>query len=298
MNIVTPREPALPVRPRAGRESLLATQRGQIVTPWSLLTVAAATLCGDGHAVNEDSHSPLGATGPVFVVADGVGGGALAAWASCQLVLRLHRALDKHRVDAASLRAALLEADRDIGRGLAHRSVGPGAATVALCAGTGRLLSKWLVAWVGDCRVYRLGTKREEPPQLITRDDTYRHLGEHPPAGGSADDPARMVGNGAVGSPNVGEVELGYGEALVLCSDGVHKHVEASEMGRVLREQGALDSRCKQLVELARLHGGHDDATVLVVQRAAKRRAKLLRWTAWSSPESQSRSDILGEFSS
>src|SRR5262249_20060666 len=212
---------ALPLRPRGGTERFLTTRHGQIVTPWSLLTIAAATLRGEGHAVNEDSHSLLTGAAPVFVVADGVGGGALAAWASCQLVLRLHRALDKRRVDAASLRDALLEADRDIGRGLAHRSVGPGAATVALGAGTGRLLSKWLVAWVGDCRVYRMGTMPEEPPQLITRDDTYRHLGEHPPAGGSADDPARMVGNGAVGAPNVGDVELGYGEALVLCSDGV-----------------------------------------------------------------------------
>lgn len=284
MSVVTPREPALPLRRGAASASLPETQQTQIVTPWALLTIAAATLRGDGHAANEDNHSALDGTAPVFVVADGVGGGALAAWASCQLVMRLHRALDRVRVDAAGVRAALLEADRDIGRGLAHRSAGPGAATVALCAGTGRLLSKWLVAWVGDCRVYRLPAASDQPAELLTRDDTYRHLGEQPPANGSADDPARMVGNGAVGSPNVEQVELGFDEALVLCSDGVHRHVDPGEMGRVLGEQGPLSTRCRRLVELAREHGSCDDATVLVVHRDAKPRPRLLRWAARPSP--------------
>src|SRR5262249_60475363 len=134
---------ALPLRPRGGTERFLTTRHGQIVTPWSLLTIAAATLRGEGHAVNEDSHSLLTGPAPVFVVADGVGGGALAAWASCQLVLRLHRALDRRRIEASLVRDALLEADRGIARGLAHRSAGPGGATGGPVAGTGRLLSEW-----------------------------------------------------------------------------------------------------------------------------------------------------------
>ncbi|TMH37886.1 MAG: serine/threonine-protein phosphatase [Betaproteobacteria bacterium] len=278
MSVVTPREPALPPQYREMQQQRGAmAQQSQLSTPWSKLTIAAATLCGDAHSVNEDSHSPVTGSAPVFVVADGVGGGALAAWASCQLVLRLHRALDRRRVDPSSVRDALLEADRDIGRGLAHRSAGPGAATVALCAATGKLLSKWLVAWVGDCRVYRLGPAPETGPELLTCDDTYRHLSETPPRGGSPDDPARMVGNGAVGVPNVEHVELRCGEALVLCSDGVHKHIEAADMGEVLRQGEPLGTRCQHLVELARQRGSHDDATVLVVRRDLKPRLRLLR---------------------
>ena len=54
-----------------------------------------------------------------------------------------------------------------------------GAATVAVCAATGLLRARWIVAWVGDCRVYRIG--RSCAPALLTSDDTYRHLGEEPP---------------------------------------------------------------------------------------------------------------------
>jgi hypothetical protein len=86
--------------------------------------------------------------------------------------------------------------------------------------GAGHLLSRWLIAWVGDCRIYRLRATHDEPAELLTRDDTYRHLGEAPPPGGSPDDPARMVGNGAIADPNVASVQLGDGEMLVLCSDG------------------------------------------------------------------------------
>ncbi|HKE40227.1 MAG TPA: PP2C family serine/threonine-protein phosphatase [Casimicrobiaceae bacterium] len=296
MSLVTPREPALPPRHNANPERETATQQVQMATPWSRLTIAAATLCGEGHAVNEDSYSGLPGVAPVFVVADGVGGGALAAWASCQLVLRLHRALDRRRIEALLVRDALLEADRDIARGLAHRSAGPGAATVALCAGTGRLLSKWLVAWVGDCRAYQLRASNGEAAELLTRDDTYRNLGEEPPYGGSPDDPARMVGNGAVSSPNVAQADLDFGEALVLCSDGVHKHVADCDMGHVLREQGEWSARCRHLVDLARKQGSRDDATVLVVYREPRQRTRLLRWPAW--PESQSNPGITTESSS
>ena len=296
MSLVTPREPALPPRRCANPERETATQQVQMATPWSRLTIAAATLCGEGHAVNEDSYSGLPGVAPVFVVADGVGGGALAAWASCQLVLRLHRALDRRRIEALLVRDALLEADRDIARGLAHRSAGPGAATVALCAGTGRLLSKWLVAWVGDCRAYQLRASNGEAAELLTRDDTYRNLGEEPPYGGSPDDPARMVGNGAVSSPNVAQADLDFGEALVLCSDGVHKHVADCDMGHVLREQGEWSARCRHLVDLARKQGSRDDATVLVVYREPRQRTRLLRWPTW--PESQSNPGITTESSS
>src|SRR6185436_14545828 len=118
-----------------------------------------------------------------------------------------------------------------------------GAATVALCAGTGALLSKWLIAWVGDCRVYRVRAAHDEPAELLTRDDTYGHLGEDPPLGGSPDDPARMVGNGAVTAPNVESVHLGDGEMLVLCSDGLHKHVGPHEINRQLRAHASSRSR-------------------------------------------------------
>ena len=269
--VTTPFERVSPPRKQPRRER--GTTSGHVVRtmPWVRLETAAASARGRRRSVNEDWHSALDGPAPLFVVADGVGGGAMAARASRELVSNLHAVLDGRNIDAQAIRNALFRADREVGRSIASQTDASGAATVALCAGSGRLLSKWLVAWVGDCRVYRLGVASDEPAQLLTIDDTYAHLAESPPPGGSRNDPARMVGNGAVSSPNVGEVALRGGEMLVLCSDGVHKHVEARDMSRVLRGSAPLERRCGKLLALARARGSSDDATVLVVQRQPRR---------------------------
>ena len=138
-----------------------------------------------------------------------------------------------------------------------------------MCAATGTLRANWLVAWVGDCRVYRLPAEAGAPAHLLTRDDTYRNLDEDPPPGGSANDPARMIGNGAVVAPNVTQAALAAHEMLVLMSDGVHRHLDASDIGRILHADAPLARRCLRLVEAARANGSEDDATVLVVQRGS-----------------------------
>jgi PPM family protein phosphatase len=279
--MITPSDPVSARRTRSARERLTATLQGELATRWSRLTIAAASARGRHHRVNEDSHSALDGIAPVFVVADGVGGGAMAAWASRELVSRVHRKLERRRIDRDAITAALLAADREIGKGIAHRSGTSGAATVAMCAAVGPLRAKWLLAWVGDCRAYRLPAEAGTPAQLLTRDDTYRNLGEDPPPGGSRDDPARMIGNGAVTAPNVASVELARDEMLVLMSDGVHKHLDASDIGRMLHADAPLARRCLRLIEAARANGSDDDATVLVVQRGAFpwwwRRASLRR---------------------
>ena len=270
MSLVTPREPLTPHREGAPRDRTLVTEATLLKARGVQLDLAVASGRGRRRAMNEDAYSALDRPAPVYVVADGVGGGAMASWASRELVRRLHAALDRHRIDERSLSTALLDADRDVARAIAEHTRASGAATVALCAGTGPLLSRWLIAWVGDCRIYRLRATPGEPVELLTRDDTYGHLGENPPPGGSPDDPARMVGNGAVDDPNVTSVELGDDDILVLCSDGLHKHVEPHEFSRQLRAGASLARSCTRLVALARIRGSHDDATVLAIHRTAK----------------------------
>ena len=278
MNLVTPYEPAFSQRDQSPRDG--ATTSGHAVreTSWIRLEMAAASARGTRREVNEDWHSGFNGSAPLFVVADGVGGGAMAAQASRELVSRLHAALDGRGIDAPAIRDALLCADREIGRSISSVTGASGAATVALCAATDVLLSRWLIAWVGDCRVYRVRAAPDEPAQPLTVDDTYRHLGEVPPPGGSCDDPARMVGNGAVSEPNVERVALRRGEMLVICSDGVHKHVEPRELSRVLHESAPLVRRCGRLLALARARGSDDDATVLVLRREP--RQTRLAWLA------------------
>jgi protein phosphatase len=252
------------------REAVTATR-------WARVHTAAASSRGRQHAVNEDEHSPLDGNAGLFVVADGVGSGALASCASRELVAHVHAALGHGRVGADAVRTAILEADREIARSIARRTSTPGAATVALCVAINARRSRWLVAWVGDCRVYRLRASCGDGTELLTMDDTYRHLNEQSPSGACPDDPARMVGNGAVDAPNVRKVELSAGEMLVLCSDGVHRHAAASDIARVLRASAPLGERCARLVEFVRERGSSDDATVLVVQPSIGASARMAR---------------------
>ncbi len=280
MSVVTPRDPVSSPRESALSARSAIARDAAFATAWIRLDTAVASCRGKRHAINEDWHSTLEGNAPLFVVADGVGGGAMASRASRELVLRLHDALERTRIDTDAVRNALLDADRKIARSIATHTDASGAATVALCACIGSSLSRWLVAWVGDCRVYRVSAANDGPAELLTCDDTYRHLSEQPPHGGSLDDPARMVGNGAVDAPNVRHVDLGCNELLVLCSDGVHKHVAPRDIGRLLRGSSPLIRRCVRLVEFARSHGSDDDATVLLVRRAEQRRARLARFVS------------------
>ncbi len=152
MNLVTPYEPAFSQRDQSPRDG--ATTSGHAVreTSWIRLEMAAASARGRRREVNEDWHSGFNGSAPLFVVADGVGGGAMAAQASRELVSRLHAALDGRRIDAPAIRDALLCADREVGRSIASVTGASGAATVALCAATDVLLSRWLIAWVSASR--------------------------------------------------------------------------------------------------------------------------------------------------
>jgi len=267
-SLITPLEPGSPCGPREEVQAAAIGQQSVYATASGRIEAAVASACGSQHDSNEDAHSVLGRQGRIFVVADGVGGGAMAQLASRQLVAHLHAALDADAPDADQARAAMLDADRAIARCIAQVTDSPGAATVALCAPVNALASKWLVAWVGDCRVYRLAMGGTPRIEMLTRDDTFRHLNESPPSGGSPDDPARMVGNGATSGANVALHELSCGDLLVMCSDGVHKYVDVDDWPRVLRQPAPLLRRCEELIALARANGSADDATVLVLRRA------------------------------
>lgn len=285
-SLITPLEPGAPRGARAVRDAPAVGQQAIHTTAFRRIEAAAASACGSQHERNEDAHSAADGRGRLFVVADGVGGGAMAQLASREVVGLLHAALDGRRIDAEGVRRAMLDTDRAVARRIAQLTDAPGAATVALCAPVNAFASTWLVAWVGDCRVYRLNRSGESRVELLTRDDTFRHLDEVPPAGGSPDDPARMVGNGATAGANVALHALARGELLLLCSDGVHRFVDADDMCRVLEQPLPLARRCEALIALARAHGSSDDATALLLRRAP---LWALRWFGSLAPRRPAR---------
>ncbi len=267
MSIITPLDPSASQGQRSTVPAPPDVREVIHTLLFGRVACAAASSCGSVHAVNEDAHSELARGSPLFVVADGVGGGAMASLASRRLVAHLHATLGGHRLGEGEVRAAIQAADRAIAERIAEVTQQPGAATMALCAPVNAFASRWLIAWVGDCRVYHCSTSDGGAVRALTRDDTFEHLGEQPPPGGSPDDPARMVGNGAVARANVTFAEIEQGDLLLVCSDGIHKFIAPKEWQRLLTRPATLPQHCDEIVAQARANGSTDDATVLLLRR-------------------------------
>ena len=265
--LITPIEPGRPSQRAGAAVPAREARQAVYANAFRRLEAAVASSCGSQHPVNEDAHSALEGSARLFVVADGVGGGAMAHTASHLLVVALHESLEAQPIDGDRVAAAVLGADRAIAAAIARVTDRPGAATVALAAPLDVFAARWLVGWVGDCRAYRWSPRDDARIELLTRDDTFAHLGEMPPQGGAPGDPARMVGNGATTGANAVTIGVERGDVLALCSDGVHKHVDDAEWCRVLVAQLPLARRADALIALARAHGSVDDATVLLMQR-------------------------------
>ena len=76
-----------------------------------------------------------------------------------------------------------------------------------------------------------------------------------------------FVGGPASGvEPEVKTVELGDGDFLLLCSDGLSEMVDDDQIARVLGSAGATDAAARTLVELALDAGGRDNVTVVLAR--------------------------------
>ncbi len=84
----------------------------------------------------------------------------------------------------------------------------------------------------------------------------------------------RFVGDSRGVQPDVFVEELHPGDRLVLCSDGLTRHVEPAEIASALDANGAtLERGADALVALANSRGGEDNVTVILY--AAGRAARL-----------------------
>src|ERR1700680_272872 len=111
MNAARTGDRQAPRRERARSDRAALVREAVFATGWIRLDTAVASSRGGSHAVNEDWHSALGGTLPLFVVADGVSSGAMASCASRELVSRLHETLERSRIDDDAVRSAVLDSD-------------------------------------------------------------------------------------------------------------------------------------------------------------------------------------------
>ena len=236
------------------------------------LTAAYSSAVGIGHARNEDccSHVPSAERPGFCGVADGVGGGAHGEIASSVLLTHCAQAPKETYSDPAKLIDWLTRADAQVREAIARRTDQAGAATLAAAwfpsQSTAYLLN------VGDCRAYHLKPRKQGYAiRQLTVDQTYASFAQQPPTNGRPDDPARMVGAGAVGVPPVVKAQIRARELLLLCSDGVHKFAPDDQIADIvsagLSDGSSLETICNALVQAAKRNGSHDDASALLVLR-------------------------------
>lgn len=234
------------------------------------LSIFSASRCGIYHEFNED-RILFDEHGSFYGLADGVGGGALGDKAA-ETLLQYLKSQSKEVPTADEIVSYLKQSDKIVRDELAKFNA-RGASTV-VCAwldknGIGRY------SCVGDARIYLITVNNENQVILeqITIDQTYGNLNAEPPTGGSYDDPARMIGVGAVGSPPVNEIILQHNQGLLFCSDGVHKFVSTEEMQEICTDYLTLSGKnyyqinavADILVNRAKNNYSHDDCSVMIV---------------------------------
>jgi serine/threonine protein phosphatase PrpC len=215
-----------------------------------------ATHIGSSRGTNQDR---VASAARRVVLADGMGGrqgGEVAAQAVVDTVIerRAGRLDDPRR---AILRANARIQERARAQGL--KGMGT---TVLVVDQPDAEATNVVVAWVGDSRLYRV---REGSAEMVTRDHTWEALLlelDTDPADAAE---RRHVLTRAVGTQPQVDVDLctfevRTGDRLVLCSDGVHGALDASEIAR-LALRGAT-----ALVDAAVAAGTRDDATAAVVE--------------------------------
>ena len=67
-------------------------------------------------------------------------------------------------------------------------------------------------------------------------------------------------------TPAINVVSLERGDALLLCTDGITKHVSDAKISDVLIEIPESEAACRSLMELALDGGGSDNATAVVAR--------------------------------
>jgi protein phosphatase len=202
---------------------------------------------------NEDRYLVReGDAATLLAVADGVGGesgGEMASAAAIEALAARFFAAGATTSRADALAAAMRDAN-DAVLGAAGQSGHSGAAsTLVAAAVAGR---DAIIGNLGDSRAYLI---RNGTIQRLTAD----HAGELPNA------ITRFVGDPRGVQPDVFVETLRSGDRLLLCSDGLTRHVPDDEIATRLEgldSQSAVDS----LVDLANERGGEDNITVILYE--------------------------------
>jgi len=254
----------------------------------ALLEVEFAHLSDRG-CVRENNEDYVGSALPatpeqarthgwLFALADGVGGqeqGQVASEAAVEKLVAGFRAAPKDEPLASLLKRLIQAANTHVyetGHAAAPVRVAM-ATTIVACA---LRFDRVVVAHVGDSRCYLI---RRGRARLLTRDHTVaaeqlrmgvasatnRHL------------LSRSLGNDLFVAVDTSEHLLVAGDVLLLCSDGLHGSVTASDMTQVVSRRADLQAAAQELVAIANQRDGSDNISLQLIRVRGVERVGMYR---------------------
>lgn len=259
--------------------------------------------------IEEASHLFGGPIGQLFMVADGMGGhraGKEASALAIQFFLNsvlnntnwstsVHRENESAFID--NLRAMLLDA---------HEMIRSQSTQNVDLAGMGTTLTMAYVCWprmvvvhAGDTRCY---IHRESELHLLTRDHTVANqmiqAGRLDPNALERSPWSNVLIN-ALGAgadeifADIYNHELLDGDSILLCSDGLNKHVDDQSINGILNKAPDAETACQNLVDAANQAGGSDNTTVVVAKFEVNKEPSLRMKIIASDP---SKERVLADF--
>lgn len=223
--------------------------------------------------------------GTLLVVADGMGGqggGDVASKVAIEAVVNHllncmpwvarrpssggepRRSLSGVREELAS---ALVEGDATVKSAGAQTSTPRMGTTLTMAAIFGAIA---YVAHVGDSRAYLL---RAGQLSRLTRDHTLaQRLADQAQEPIDPDSRLNHILWNSLGAsdelpePEIQKLTLAPNDVLLLCSDGLTKHLGEEEIASLLTMRASAAERCSMLIEHANAAGGSDNITAIVAQ--------------------------------
>jgi protein phosphatase len=242
---------------------IAALRKGVTVEQSSLTPDTVLTRLGDARAV-------------LFAVADGVGGvagGELASSMTVETILAFLNEVaisfqssdvDSENAFMETLESAVKRAHEMIRQTFGARRAPATTLTMAVLVG-----SRAYIVHVGDSRAYLL---RKSRLRMVTRDQTTGD--DAVDLGLLSETQARAAGlfnqlSRAVGaelSATVGLIDLEAGDTLLLCTDGLTKHLSDEIIASTLGATRSAEEATSTLITGALDAGGSDNITVIVLR--------------------------------
>ncbi len=239
-----------------------------------ILVGHAISSSGEAGVEMNDKDADAYGEGLLVAVADGMGSDAVGA-AAARLTLERLDAYFQAQVNTPDMRVmatALYDSARQVNQAVLEFGARQAEYAGMACTLTGVVIfrDEYIIFNAGDSRVYRYSHR---VLRQMTDDDSIVaeavRAGEITLAEAYASEYRHFVTN-AMGSESF-QLRLGErqafvpGDALLLCSDGLHNVVSLGRMERLLGEYGTAKGRCRALVESAIESGEYDDLSVIIV---------------------------------